>query len=589
MANHNSKETEVLFLDDYVATLKRRKWEFLVPALLVFLVSISVTHFLPDVYESTGTILIEQQEIPVDLVRSTVTSYADQRVQIIRQRVMTSQNLSEIIERHDLYKNMRSDLGMSNVVEKMRNDIDIAMISADVVDPRTGSSGNATIAFSIAYKSESPSVAQRVANDIVSLFLNENIKERQRSAQAATSFLLQESEKLSQQVSSLEEKLAKFKEQHGDSIPEMKAVNLQLIQRTDDSMRQVEQEISALEANQVYLEAELRKLNPYTSIYSEKGERVLSPSDRLKALEIEDLRVRSRYSENHPDRIAIQRELSILRQEVGRQSSEDLKRLLAEQRNQLASLLIRFSEEHPSVQALRGQINATENQIKHGRENSQKKAATSTVSDADDPAYIQLQTQLIGNQSKLDALQNTRAQLKNDLSDLEKRIENAPKVEREYLLITRDYESAVEKYNQVRSKNLEASLAESLETERKSERFTLIEPPLIPLSPSSPNRRALLLVGFVLALGSGGAVLAAREALSDGIYSIRAVKTITGEVPLTIIPKMTTPADRTRKHRLIILVGLLVFVTFIGGLLVIHILIKPLDVAWFLILNSLKL
>ena len=61
----------------------------------------------PPTYRSTGTILIEQQEIPTDLVRSTVTSYADERVQIISQRVMTTQNLLEIIRRYELYQGLQ--------------------------------------------------------------------------------------------------------------------------------------------------------------------------------------------------------------------------------------------------------------------------------------------------------------------------------------------------------------------------------------------------------------------------------------------------------------------------------------------------
>jgi uncharacterized protein involved in exopolysaccharide biosynthesis len=64
--------------------------------------------FLPPAYQSIGTVLIEQQEMPPELVRSTVTSYADQRVQVISQRVMTTQTLLEIIRRYNLYPRQRS-------------------------------------------------------------------------------------------------------------------------------------------------------------------------------------------------------------------------------------------------------------------------------------------------------------------------------------------------------------------------------------------------------------------------------------------------------------------------------------------------
>jgi uncharacterized protein involved in exopolysaccharide biosynthesis len=58
---------------------------------VVLMLALLLAAFWPATYRSTGTILIEQQEIPEDFVRSAVSSYADQRVQVISQRVMTSQ------------------------------------------------------------------------------------------------------------------------------------------------------------------------------------------------------------------------------------------------------------------------------------------------------------------------------------------------------------------------------------------------------------------------------------------------------------------------------------------------------------------
>ncbi|MFO1466811.1 MAG: hypothetical protein U1F35_10300 [Steroidobacteraceae bacterium] len=90
----------------------------------------------PPTYRSTGTILIEQQEVPTDFVRSAATSYADQRVQMISQRVMTSANLIGIIEKYSLYPAKRDTASREALVDTIRNDIDLKMISADVVDPR---------------------------------------------------------------------------------------------------------------------------------------------------------------------------------------------------------------------------------------------------------------------------------------------------------------------------------------------------------------------------------------------------------------------------------------------------------------------
>ena len=165
-------EENVKGLGDYLAILKRRRWQLIVPAVLIFAAAAAAALLLPPVYKSTATILVEQQEIPQDLVRTTVTSFAAERIQVISQRVMTTAKLGEIIERFNLYPDERRKVPLSDVVEKMREHIDLDMIDADVIDPRSGRASEATIAFTLGYQSDSPQLAQKVANEMVSLYLN---------------------------------------------------------------------------------------------------------------------------------------------------------------------------------------------------------------------------------------------------------------------------------------------------------------------------------------------------------------------------------------------------------------------------------
>ena len=82
----------------------RRHRRVMVTVLLVGVVAtLALALFSPATYRSSATILIEQQEIPQDFVRTMISSFADQRIQLISQRVMTSQNLMRIAERYNLY------------------------------------------------------------------------------------------------------------------------------------------------------------------------------------------------------------------------------------------------------------------------------------------------------------------------------------------------------------------------------------------------------------------------------------------------------------------------------------------------------
>ena len=161
----------------------RRRFLILIVSAAVMALAVTVALVLPPTYTSGATILIEQQEIPQELVRSAVTSFADQRVQVISQRVMTTQNLLELIERYNLYPDIRTSKPREVLLQDMRNDIAMKMISADVIDPRSGRPTQATIAFSVSYSSHSPELALKVANDLTSLYLNENLTSRTQMAE----------------------------------------------------------------------------------------------------------------------------------------------------------------------------------------------------------------------------------------------------------------------------------------------------------------------------------------------------------------------------------------------------------------------
>ena len=159
--------------------------------------------------------------MPLDLVRSMVSSYADQRIQVISQRVMTTDNLMRIVERYGLYKQELRTEPREAVLETMREDIKFAMISADVVDPRLGRPTKATIAFSVSYDSRSAQLAAKVASELTSLYLRENLETRKQMADDATGFLTTQAERLSKQIAELESTLAAFKEQNLHRLPEL--------------------------------------------------------------------------------------------------------------------------------------------------------------------------------------------------------------------------------------------------------------------------------------------------------------------------------------------------------------------------------
>ena len=583
-------EEEIKGLGDYLAILRRRKAQLFLPMALILVISGVVAFALPAVYRSEAIILIEQQEIPEDLVRSTVTSYADQRVQVISQRVMSSTNLRAIIDQFDLYANERRTDSMAEVIEAMREDINLEMISADVVDPRSGRPTQATIAFSLSYDNESPSLAQKVTNQIVSLFLKENLRTRTESAEETSSFLAMEAQKLSEQISDLERKLAEFKEKNVGNLPELVQLNLQLMERTERQITDTDQEIRALQERQIYLQSELAQISPNSTLYSADGSRILGAEDRLKSLEAQYVSMVARYSATHPDRIKMKKEIAALRKEIGvSEDTTELELQLKTLKADMAAMRERYSANHPDVRKLQRSIDSTREALADAsKEKRPGDTRVRTPTKPDNPAYIQLQAQLEASKSDLRALKTKRKKLQDKLADYEQRLTKGPQVEREYRDLTRDYENALAKYREVKAKEMEAELSKTLEQERKGERFSIVEPPLMPEKPEKPNRVAILFLGFVFSFAGGVGTVAVGESLDHTLHGPKSITAAVQIPPLAVISYISNSDDIRRrvKRRVLWMLG---SVTAIAtSLALVHFFYRPLDLLWFAILRRLE-
>ncbi len=584
------EEEDIKGLGDYLAILTRRKKQLIIPALVILLLSVILAISLPSVYRSEATILIEQQEIPVDLVRSTVTSYAGERIQMINQRVMTTNNLSKIIDQYKLYEDERKNTSMAIIAEEMREDIGLEMISADVVDPRSGRPTSATIAFKLSFSHKNPGKAQKVANELASLYLNENMKRRTESAVETSGFLATESEKLQKKVAEYEKKLATFKEENVNNLPELRQLNMQMMDRTEREINDVDSQIRNLEERGVYLRSELAQLSPNSTMYGADGQRILGSEDRLKALRAELVTLSTRYANTHPDIIKMRREINALEKEVGSKGdATELRTKLKEMKGELVTLQERYSKQHPDVKKLQSAIDATQTELDKALQNDKQEQLEATGTKPDNPAYIQLQAQLEAAEGELVSLKESREELKKKMADFEERLLKSPQVEREYRELSREYENVTAKYQEIRAKQLQADMAEALERDKKGERFSLIEPPVLPEEPAKPNRMAILFLGFIFSLVGGVGTVVAAESLSDAVSSTKELVNITGAPPLAVVPYIQTDAEIQRyeelKQKLII--GAVAAIPIV--IILFHFFVKPLDVTWFILMRRLGL
>lgn len=349
-------EETTMSLNDLKAILLRRRWGLLLPASAVFWLAAALAFLLPSIYQSMSTILIEEQEIPVNIVQTTVTSFAEQRLQNIYQRIISTSRLLEIIRNLHLYPQLQDKLTPDEIAAKMRKDISLDFIKADVVDPKTGRAASANIAFTLSYQGKDPEQTQKVASVLTSLFLEDNLKDREKSATSASNFLQDEANRVKETMAGTDAKIAAFKEGHVNELPELLPVNMQSLQSTEANRDRLSGQMSTLRQQEGYLESQLASI----------------PRQALQKSRLEELKVRlaglqTQFSEQYPDVIAVKAEIERLSADKGAIKEETpdnpayvtLAAQLASTKSEIASLGRQLAANDEKATRYRNLIEAT--------------------------------------------------------------------------------------------------------------------------------------------------------------------------------------------------------------------------------------
>jgi len=211
--------------------LKRRALYFAVPFLAILAAGSFITLVWPARYVAQGTILVQSQEIPSDLVRPTIAALANDRIQIIEQRVMTRDNLLAIAKKYQLTSGWLERVSGTEIVDFIRKR---TLIKPS--EQKLESRKKEAIAFTIGFEYERPDIATKVANEFVTMLLSEDVRSRTEFAAQTTRFLGQEVARLEGRLSSVDAQIAGIKRARGlgdstdlDSSKQLGALKTELL------------------------------------------------------------------------------------------------------------------------------------------------------------------------------------------------------------------------------------------------------------------------------------------------------------------------------------------------------------------------
>jgi succinoglycan biosynthesis transport protein ExoP len=463
------------------AVWRRRVW-FVVPVLLCMAASVAAYKTLPRKYRAFTTVLVEPQQVPADYVKPTVTTTIEERLRTIEPQIKNRDNLERIIREVGLYPELRYSGSLGEAVSQMRRDMTIQL------------QGNT---FFIFFRGREPVKVARAANRVAELFIESNLQLRENQAQGTSAFLEGELERTKNRLELQEARIAAFKQVNMGDLPEQRDTNLRSVEQLQTKLEINVDALDKAETRKLLLQTQIAEMRRYprsTRGASAYGGGMVPPAPAEQPTRLEQLRaqlaeLRARYTDRHPDVIRAQAEV------------EQLEKLEREKPRR------REEPVNPAV-------------IASGASGASGAGARGEEDDEDDAPRVDptLKTELASVDLEIRSLKSERERILGEISTVQARLENVPRVEQELLSLTRDYDNIRKSYESLLDKRLNARLYENLEKSQQGERFTILERALPPGAPYSPNPFLTLAAGLGLGMVLGFLAVLLRER-TDPTYS----------------------------------------------------------------------
>jgi len=504
-------------IHDYQEIFLRRIRFFIIP-FVVFIVGTGIyLYVVPKEYRATTLILVTPQKVPEDFVRSTVTSRIEERLQSISQEIMSRTRLEQIIKEFNLYPEDLKSSKMESIVARMQKDIEVQI------------KGRESGYFTIAYIGKDPKTVTMVTNKLASLFIEENLSYREEQARGTSEFLALELKATKAKLEDQERIVTDFKRRFLGELPEQRDANLRVMdglqaqyQRLGDSMRTAQERKLMLEKQLGEIQALVAEENlGEGESEEEQAVQPLPQETKLAQLKnnLEDLQMK--YTEKHPD-------LRILKKNIA-----DLEKEVAQ-----AKLKREEEKKQEGQQVLTSPTKMARTGVAKGKKQEKSGVKSSRL----DPRLKEVNDRILANNREIEHLKEEEGKIQAQISRYQGRVEESFKREQDMAVLTRDYQNTREAYSTLLRKSQEAQQAENLERRQKGEQFRIIDPARIPEMPYRPNIPKTLLIGLVLGFLGGGACVFFREQMDRSFRDAEDLQVTFGFKVLANIPRIDNKA-----------------------------------------------
>jgi polysaccharide biosynthesis transport protein len=482
--------------DRYLDLVRRRHMYFLVPLFLGWLLVWGSSWILPTSYKSSTLILVEQPTMPQNYVAPNVNENLQDRLQSITQQILSRTRLLMIIDKLNLYADDRALKTPDDKVEAMRKDIGPIELVRDTRN-------NEITAFRVNFSAHNPLLAQKVTNELTQLFINENNKVREKESEGTTSFIEKQLEDARVTLSDQEAKVRQFEAVHEGALPTQEASNLQILAGFQGQLQNEQDSLNTAKQQRVYYQTLIEQ---YKSLHAA-----------------------GRSLDGAPT------EVGVLDQELSRLRAE------------LTDLSSRYTDSYPDVQKVKAQIAKTEKQKQELL--AAPRSASKQAGDVESTPLLQLQGQLQSNQLEISSRERAIAGLEARIGEYQGRLNSEPATEQELAELTRGYEQSKANYDDLLKKKNQSVMATSMEQMQQGERFTMLDPPSLPIKPDFPDRLKFCLMGIAAGLALGFLTVFAFEFFDDRMHGEKELKELLQINVMAEIPEIESPLDLEIQRR----------------------------------------
>jgi polysaccharide chain length determinant protein (PEP-CTERM system associated) len=470
---------------DYLSVLQRRKWWFIVPMALSVVVGLALVLFLPRQYKSQAEIGIADPTLSPELLRGVQSFDAQERQRAVSQQLLSATVLERVVREEKI----SPDQPVEETAGAMR-----ARVEDNIVVPkpigRTGDGREGIESFRLGYVDTSPERAQRIANRLAMVFVEENSKTKTQRAENTSEVLAQQLRNSQENLSRLQEQLRIRKQANMGRLPDQMNANISMVnglrQQHDSLSLQLRAEQDRLSMIEGQIES-MKQGSGGVTMTSTGAAAIQAAQNRINELQRQLTQYRAAgYTDQHPDIVQTKEELTVAQREMT------------------------SARQQPS-------------------------AGNADVLSAD-PGYRQKVQEREAAKLHIAQLQRQIAQALSQIGSYQARVESAPLVEQELSSLVQDYELERTRYTDLSAQHQKAMLAEDLARKQGGERFVVLNPASLPTTPDSPDLLKLMLLSLGMGFMLGTVAVVGREFMDRSVHDARVLQNefdvpVLGEIP----------------------------------------------------------